>query len=39
MANGQFDDSLVKYGGKVVRAVEEPKKPQTIVSGPISMTV
>jgi integrase len=32
MANGQFDDSLVKYGGKVVKAVEEPKKPQTIVA-------
>jgi integrase len=31
MANGQFDDSLVKYGGKVVKASEEPKKPQTIV--------
>ena len=32
MANGQFDDSLIKYGGKVVKAVEEPKKPQTIVA-------
>jgi integrase len=32
MVNGQFDDSLVKYGGKVVKSVEEPKKPQTIVT-------
>lgn len=32
MANGQFDDSLVRYGGKVVKAVEELKKPQTIVA-------
>lgn len=32
MANGQFDDSLVKYGGKVLQASEEPKKPQTIVA-------
>ena len=32
MANGQFDDSLIKYGVKVVKTVEEPKKPQTIVA-------
>jgi integrase len=32
MANGQFDESLTKYGGKVVKAVEEPKKLQTIVA-------
>lgn len=32
VANGQFDDSLMKYGGKGVKAVEEPKKPQTIVA-------
>ena len=32
MAIGQFDDSLIKYGGKLVKAVEEPKKPKTIVA-------
>ncbi len=32
MANGQFDDSLIKYGGKLVKTIEEPKKPQTIVA-------
>jgi integrase len=32
MANGQFDYSLIKYGGKVVKTLEEPKKPQTIVA-------
>ena len=32
MANGQFDESLTKYGGKVLKAVEEPKKLQTIVA-------
>ena len=32
MANGQFDDSLIKYSGKVVKTVEERKKPHTIVT-------
>lgn len=32
MANGHFDDSFVKYGSKVVKAVDEHKKPQTIVA-------
>ena len=32
MAIGQFDDSLIKFGGKLVKAVEEPKKPKTIVA-------
>lgn len=32
MLNNQFDVSLGKYGGKNVKAEEEPKKPQTIVA-------
>ena len=32
MANGQFDESLINYGSKVVKTIEEPKKPQTIVT-------
>jgi integrase len=32
MANSQFDETLTKYGGKVVKAVEEPKMHETIVA-------
>lgn len=32
MANGQFDDTLVKYGSRVNTAVDEPKKLQPIVA-------
>ena len=32
MANGLFDDTLVRYGGKVIHVNEEPVKPLSIVS-------
>ena len=32
MANGQFDQTLVKYGGKIKAEYEEPDLPTTIVA-------